>query len=110
MIEQATIDYLLDNLKARGLIEKGVRTNIKFTDAGHAYTSKRSRDSWCDIVWYGDSLWVPVTGQEIRPNHNYGWDFIKFNKLKDFQIKLFMDYFEIDDMINEVCEIDDIYL
>lgn len=110
MIEQATIDYLLNNLRERGLIENGFNENIKFTDAGHAYTSKRSRDSWCDIVWYGDSLWVPITCTEIRPNHKYGWDFVEYNKLKDFQIKLFMDYFEIDDMISEVCEIDDIYL
>lgn len=50
MIEQATIDYMLNTLKDRGLIANGYRGNIKFTDAGNTYTTKRSRDSWCDIV------------------------------------------------------------
>lgn len=96
MIEQATIDYMLNILKDRGLIEKGYRENIKFTDAGHTYTTKRSRDSWCDIVWSGDSLWVPVSGGRVKEDHKYCWDFINYNRLQDNQIKLFMDYFEIE--------------
>ena len=96
MIEQATIDYMLDTLKGRGLITQGYRENIRFTDAGHAYTSRRSRDSWCDIVWSGNSLWVPAFYEKIREDHKYCWDFIEYSKLQEFQIKLFMDYFEIE--------------
>lgn len=96
MIEQSTIEYLLDTLRGRGLIAQGFKENIKFTDEGHAYTSKRSRDSWCDIVWYGHSLWVPVSCVKIREDHKYCWDFIDYSKLQEVQIKLFMDYFEIE--------------
>ena len=96
MIEQATIDYMLDTLKGRGLITQGYRENIKFTDEGHAYTSKRSRDSWCDIVWSGNCLWVPVSCAKVREDHKYCWDFINYSNLEEFQIKLFMDYFEIE--------------
>lgn len=96
MIEQAMINYLLDTLKGRGLITQGYRENIKFTDEGHAYTSERSRDRWCDIVWSGNSLWVPVSCEKVREDHKYCWDFIDYSNLQEFQIKLFMDYFEIE--------------
>ena len=96
MIEQSTIDYMLNILKDRGLITQGYRESIKFTDEGHAYTSKRSRDSWCDIVWSGNCLWVPVSCAKVREDHKYCWDFVAYSKLEEFQIKLFMDYFEIE--------------
>lgn len=100
MIEQDTIDYMLNILKDRGLITNDFMRNIKFTDAGHTYTTKRSRDSWCDIVSYGNSLWVPVSCKKVREDHKYSWDFIEYSKLKDVHIKLFMDYFEIEPLEN----------
>lgn len=97
MIEQATIDYMLNTLKDCGLIANGYRGNIKFTGAGNTYTTKRSRDSWCDITWTYDGAiryWMPVKVFSESSN-KYEWAFHKINEINDEEFELFCKYFEI---------------
>lgn len=107
MIEQATIDYMLNTLKDRGLIINGYSDNIKFTDEGHTYTAKRSRNSWCDITWTYDGAiryWMPVKVFSESSN-KYEWAFCKIDEINDEEFERFCKYFEID-LGNSVIAID----
>lgn len=112
MVELQQIKNALTQLVERKIIIYLAAGYYKFTEYGWNYTEQRSRDSWCDITWYhdgADRLWVPYKVFDDEKN-KYDWNFCKFDEIEDIQFERFYKYFEIDNFVDSITEIDDIYL
>jgi hypothetical protein len=84
------VENALEELKQLGYITK-YDGSYKFTEAGHNYTRKASRNSWIFITQYrNSSLWVRRV-----PRRNDSWAFTSIERVTEEQFEDFCKYFNI---------------
>ena len=89
-MDREKVENALEELKKLGYITK-YDGSYKFTDVGHNYTRKASRNSWIYITQYNNSsLWVRRT-----PPRNDSWAFTSIERVTEEQFADFCKYFNI---------------
>lgn len=89
-MDRQKIENALEELKRLGYITE-YYDSYKFTDAGHNYTQKTSRNSWIQITQYGNSsLWV-----RQNPSRKDSWTFISIDRVTEEQFADFCKYYNI---------------
>lgn len=89
-MDKQKVETALEELTRLGYITK-YNGSYKFTDTGHDYTRRASRNSWLYITQYSNSsLWVRRT-----PPRNDSWAFTPIDRVTEEQFADFCKYFNI---------------
>ena len=105
------VEALIEKLIEMDYVVKGDASSFYgFTERGKQYITLYSGDV-CNVLAYGNFIWIP-TAVKNKTWHEYEWNWILKNYVRQNQYDWFCEYFQIGEKneMNLTPPIEDIYL
>ena len=95
------VEELIEKLIEMGYAYKGHASSLyEFTERGKQYITLHSGDV-CNVLAYGNFIWIP-TAVKNKTWHEYKWNWILKNYVRQNQYDWFCEYFQIGEYDNVV--------